>query len=222
MGGFILIDRFSDATLGAGMVEFGLRRATNIKWQAMEVGKDVRAGLKGQTPCVLWLTGLSGAGKSTVANLVEKQLAERGRHTYVLDGDNVRHGLNKDLGFTDADRVENVRRVAETARLMVDAGLIVIVSLISPFRSERRMARELFEAGEFIEVFVDTPLEVCEARDPKGLYKKARAGMIKNFTGIDSDYEPPDAAELRLRAGVGSPEALARDLIGELERRKFI
>ncbi len=222
MGGFILIDRFSDATLGAGMVEFGLRRATNIKWQAMEVGKDVRAGLKGQTPCVLWLTGLSGAGKSTVANLVEKQLAERGRHTYVLDGDNVRHGLNKDLGFTDADRVENVRRVAETARLLVDAGLIVIVSLISPFRSERRMARELFEAGEFIEVFVDTPLEVCEARDPKGLYKKARAGMIKNFTGIDSDYEPPDAAELRLRAGVGSPEALARDLIGELERRKFI
>jgi len=222
MGGFILIDRFSDATLGAGMVEFGLRRATNIKWQAMEVGKDVRAGLKGQTPCVLWLTGLSGAGKSTVANLVEKQLAERGRHTYVLDGDNVRHGLNKDLGFTDADRVENVRRVAETARLMVDAGLIVIVSLISPFRSERRMARELFEAGEFIEVFVDTPLEVCEARDPKGLYKKARAGMIKNFTGIDSDYEPPDVAELRLRAGVGSPEALARDLIGELERRKFI
>ena len=222
MGGFILIDRFSDATLGAGMIEFGLRRATNIKWQAMEVGKDVRAGLKGQTPCVLWLTGLSGAGKSTVANLVEKQLADRGRHTYVLDGDNVRHGLNKDLGFTDADRVENVRRVAETARLMVDAGLIVIVSLISPFRSERRMARELFEAGEFIEVFVDTPLEVCEARDPKGLYKKARAGMIKNFTGIDSDYEPPDAAELRLRAGVGSPEALARDLIGELERRKFI
>jgi bifunctional enzyme CysN/CysC len=188
----------------------------------MEVGKDVRAGLKGQTPCVLWLTGLSGAGKSTVANLVEKQLAERGRHTYVLDGDNVRHGLNKDLGFTDADRVENVRRVAETARLMVDAGLIVIVSLISPFRSERRMARELFEAGEFIEVFVDTPLEVCEARDPKGLYKKARAGMIKNFTGIDSDYEPPDAAEVRLEAGIGSPEALARDLIGELERRKFI
>jgi bifunctional enzyme CysN/CysC len=222
LGGFILIDRFSDATLGAGMIEFGLRRATNIKWQAMEVGKDVRAGLKGQTPCVLWLTGLSGAGKSTVANLVEKQLAERGRHTYVLDGDNVRHGLNKDLGFTDADRVENIRRVAETARLLVDAGLIVIVSLISPFRSERRMARELFEAGEFIEVFVDTPLEVCEARDPKGLYKKARAGMIKNFTGIDSDYEPPDAAEVRLEAGVGSPEALASDLIGELERRKFI
>ena len=153
---------------------------------------------------------------------MEKHLAERGRHTYVLDGDNVRHGLNKDLGFTDADRVENIRRVAETARLLVDAGLIVIVSLISPFRSERRMARELFEAGEFIEVFVDTPLEVCEARDPKGLYKKARAGMIKNFTGIDSDYEPPDAAEVRLEAGVGSPEALASDLIGELERRKFI
>ena len=207
---------------GAGMIEFGLRRATNIKWQAMEVGKDVRAGLKGQTPCVLWLTGLSGAGKSTVANLVEKQLAELGRHTYVLDGDNVRHGLNKDLGFTDADRVENIRRVAETARLLVDAGLIVIVSLISPFRSERRMARELFEAGEFIEVFVDTPLEVCEARDPKGLYKKARAGMIKNFTGIDSGYEPPDAAEVRLEAGVGSPEELASELIGELERRKFI
>jgi bifunctional enzyme CysN/CysC len=222
LGGFILIDRFSDATLGAGMIEFGLRRATNIKWQAMEVGKDVRAGLKGQTPCVLWLTGLSGAGKSTVANLVEKQLAERGRHTYVLDGDNVRHGLNKDLGFTDADRVENIRRVAETARLLVDAGLIVIVSLISPFRSERRMARELFEAGEFIEVFVDTPLEVCEARDPKGLYKKARAGMIKNFTGIDSGYEPPDAAEVRLEAGVGSPEELASELIGELERRKFV
>jgi bifunctional enzyme CysN/CysC len=222
MGGFILIDRFTNATLGAGMIEFGLRRATNIKWQAMEVGKDVRAGLKGQTPCVLWLTGLSGAGKSTVANLVEKHLAERGRHTYVLDGDNVRHGLNKDLGFTDADRVENIRRVAETAKLLVDAGLIVIVSLISPFRSERRMARELFEAGEFIEVFVDTPLSVCEARDPKGLYKRARAGMIKNFTGIDSSYEPPEAAEVRLDAGARSAEALAGDLIAELERRKFI
>src|SRR6201991_3025386 len=180
------------------MIDFGLRRATNVHWQAIDVTKDARADQKGQKPAVLWFTGLSGSGKSTIANLVERALHSEGKHTYILDGDNVRHGLNRDLGFTDADRVENIRRVAEAARLFVDAGLIVMVSFISPFRSERRMARDLFDAGEFIEIFIDTPLEVCEARDPKGLYVKARAGLIANFTGIDSGYEPPERAELRL------------------------
>ncbi|HEX4105374.1 MAG TPA: sulfate adenylyltransferase subunit CysN, partial [Rhizomicrobium sp.] len=175
-GGFILIDRFTNATVGAGMIDFSLMRATNVHWQALDVNKEARARLKGQKPVVLWFTGLSGSGKSTIANLVEKSLAAEGKHTYLLDGDNVRHGLNKDLGFTDADRVENIRRVGEAARLFVDAGLIVLTAFISPFRSERRMARELVSAGEFVEVFIDTPLEVCMARDPKGLYEKARAG----------------------------------------------
>jgi bifunctional enzyme CysN/CysC len=221
-GSFILIDRFTNATVAAGMIEFGLRRATNIQWQELSIDKIARAGLKEQKPCVLWFTGLSGAGKSTIANTLEKRLHAMGRHTYLLDGDNIRHGLNKDLGFTDADRVENIRRVAEAARLFVDAGLIVMVSFISPFRSERRMARDLFEEGEFIEIFVDTPLEVCEARDPKGLYHKARAGLISNFTGIDSAYEPPEHAELALDTRRTAPEALAETVLGELRRRHLI
>ncbi|WP_417432317.1 sulfate adenylyltransferase subunit CysN [Kiloniella sp.] len=221
-GSFILIDRYTNATVGAGMIDFGLRRASNIVWQELDVNKGNRAEQKGQKPCVLWFTGLSGAGKSTVANLVEKKLFAEGRHTYTLDGDNVRHGLNKDLGFTDADRVENIRRVSETASLFVDAGLIVLVSFISPFRSERRMARELMDESEFLEVFVDTPLEVCEERDPKGLYKKARAGDIKNFTGIDSAYEAPVNAEIVLAGGSAEPEVLADDVIAQLKERGFI
>jgi bifunctional enzyme CysN/CysC len=221
-GSFILIDRFTNATVAAGMIEFGLRRATNIQWQELFIDKAARAGLKEQKPCVLWFTGLSGAGKSTIANTLEKRLHSMGRHTYMLDGDNIRHGLNKDLGFTDADRVENIRRVAEAARLFVDAGLIVMVSFISPFRSERRMARDLFQEGEFIEVFVDTPIEVCEARDPKGLYRKARAGLITNFTGIDSLYEPPEKAELTLDASKTTAEALAETLLRELRNRHVI
>jgi bifunctional enzyme CysN/CysC len=212
-GGFILIDRLSNATVGAGMLNFALRRAHNIHLQHVDVDKAARAASKGQKPCVLWLTGLSGAGKSTIANLVEKRLHAEGHHTYLLDGDNVRHGLNKDLGFTDADRVENIRRVAEVARLMVDAGLIVITAFISPFRSERRMARSLMPEGEFLEVFVDTPLEVAEARDPKGLYRKARRGELKNFTGIDSPYEAPEAPEIRLDAANMTPEAAADQVI---------
>ncbi len=221
-GSFILIDRFTHATVAAGMIEFGLRRATNIQWQVLAIDKQARAGLKGQQSCVLWLTGLSGSGKSTLANTLEKRLYALGRHTYVLDGDNVRHGLNKDLGFTDADRVENIRRVAETAKLFVEAGLIVMVSFISPFRSERRMARDLFHEGEFVEIFVDTPLEVCEARDPKGLYRKARAGLIRNFTGIDSDYEAPEQAELTLKTTDTTAEALAETVLAELRRRHVI
>jgi len=222
MGGFIIIDRFSNATLGAGMIEFGLRRATNIQWQALDVDKRARAEIKGQRPCVLWFTGLPAAGKSTIANLVEKKLYAQGRHTYLMDGDNVRHGLSKDLGFTDADRVENIRRIAETAKLFVDAGLIVMVALISPFRSERQMARELFADGEFIEIFVDTPLEICERRDPKGLYRKARAGLIKNFTGIDSVYEAPVDSEIHLSAGNADADELAQQIVTELERRGLI
>jgi bifunctional enzyme CysN/CysC len=221
-GSFILIDRFTNATVAAGMIEFGLHRATNVQWQELFVDKSARAVIKGQKPCVLWFTGLSGSGKSTIANTLEKRLHALGRHTYMLDGDNVRHGLNKDLGFTDVDRVENIRRVAEAARLFVDAGLIVMVSFISPFRSERRMARELVGDGEFIEVFVDTPLEVCEARDPKGLYRKARAGLIQNFTGIDSSYEPPEAAELALKTRDTNPETLAEMLLTELRRRHVV
>jgi bifunctional enzyme CysN/CysC len=221
-GSFILIDRFTNATVAAGMIEFGLRRATNIQWQELFIDKVARAGLKGQKPCVLWFTGLSGAGKSTIANTLEKRLHALGRHTYLLDGDNIRHGLNKDLGFTDVDRVENIRRVAETARLFVDAGLIVMVSFISPFRSERRMARDLLQDGEFIEVFVDTPLEVCEARDPKGLYRKARAGLISNFTGIDSLYEAPEKPELKLDTRSSNPEALAEAVLVELRRRHVV
>jgi len=221
-GSFILIDRFTNNTVAAGIIEFGLRRATNIQWQALSIDKAARSRLKGQQPCVLWFTGLSGSGKSTIANILEKRLHALGRHTYVLDGDNIRHGLNKDLGFTDADRVENIRRVAETAKLFVEAGLIVMVSFISPFRSERRMARELFQKGEFVEVYVDTPLEVCESRDPKGLYRKARAGLISHFTGIDSEYEVPERAELTLNTSKATPETLAESLLAELMRRHVI
>ena len=221
-GSFILIDRFTNATVAAGMIEFGLRRATNIQWQELYVDKSARAQLKHQSPCVLWFTGLSGAGKSTIANTLEKRLHALGRHTYMLDGDNMRHGLNKDLGFTDADRVENIRRVAETARLFVDAGLIVMVSFISPFRSERRMARDLFGDDEFIEVFVDTPLALCESRDPKGLYRKARAGLIRNFTGIDSAYEPPEHAELTVDTSESSADALTERILAELRRRHIV
>ena len=205
LGGFILIDRLSNRTVAAGMLHFALRRSQNVHWQALDVDKASRASLMGQQGRVVWLTGLSGSGKSTIANLVEKKLLADGRHTYLLDGDNVRHGLNKDLGFTDADRVENIRRVAEVAKLMVDAGLIVLVSFISPFRAERQMARDLMAPGEFIEVYVDTPLEVAEARDVKGLYKKARAGELKNFTGIDSPYEAPEAAEIVVDTTAMSP-----------------
>ncbi len=215
-GGFILIDKLSNDTVGAGLLNFALRRAENIHWQALDVNKIARSSLKGQRACVLWFTGLSGAGKSTVANLVEKRLHALGRHTYTLDGDNVRHGLNKDLGFTDADRVENIRRVAEVSRLMVDAGLIVLVSFISPFRSERRLARELMQPGEFLEVFVDTPLAEAEKRDVKGLYRKARRGELKNFTGIDSPYEPPEHPEIHLQTVLQSPEEAAEQILKTL------
>ena len=217
-GGFILIDRFTNATVAAGMLDFGLRRATNVHWQALDVNKQSRAQSKGQKPAVLWFTGLSGSGKSTIANIVERTLFAQGRHTYMLDGDNVRHGLNRDLGFTDADRVENIRRVAEAAKLFVDAGLIVLVSFISPFRSERRMARELLGAGEFIEVFVDTPIEVCIERDPKGLYRKAIDGDIKHFTGIDSPYEPPEAPELTLKTVGNEAVGLASEVVKFLQQ----
>jgi bifunctional enzyme CysN/CysC len=216
LGGFILIDRLTNNTVGAGLLRFALRRSQNVHWQALDVNKESRAAQKGQRACVLWLTGLSGAGKSTIANLVEKRLLALGRHTYLLDGDNVRHGLNKDLGFTEQDRVENIRRVAEVAKLMVDAGLIVLVSFISPFRAERRTARSLFEPGEFIEVYIDTPMAVAEARDPKGLYRKARRGELKNFTGIDSPYEPPEAAELRIDTTVLAAETAAERVIAHL------
>jgi bifunctional enzyme CysN/CysC len=216
MGGFILIDKLTNDTVGAGLLTFALRRAENIHWQALDVNKHVRASQKGQRACVLWFTGLSGSGKSTVANLVEKRLHSLGRHTYTLDGDNVRHGLNKDLGFTDVDRVENIRRVAEVSKLMVDAGLIVLVSFISPFRSERQLARELVQSGEFFEVFVDTPIEEAERRDPKGLYKKARRGELKNFTGIDSPYEPPEQPEIHLHTALYSPEAAAEEILKKL------
>ena len=222
MGGFILIDRFTNATVGTGMIEFGLRRATNVHWQALDVNKEVRAALKHQKPAVLWFTGLSGSGKSTIANIVERTLYAQGRHTYLLDGDNVRHGLNRDLGFTDADRVENIRRVAETAKLFVDAGLIVLVSFISPFRSERRMARELVGHGEFVEVFVDTPIEVCMARDPKGLYRKAKAGTIRNFTGIDSPYEPPQSPEIVLKTVEGDAPFQAEAILTYLSQHGYI
>ncbi len=198
-GSFILIDRITNATVGAGMIQHALRRAENIHWQSLDVDKRARSDMKHQRPAVFWFTGLSGSGKSTIANLLEKKLAATGRHTYLLDGDNVRHGLNRDLGFTDADRVENIRRVAEVAKLMADAGLIVLVSFISPFRAERRLARELMAGGEFVEVFVDTPFDECARRDPKGLYARALRGEIKNFTGVDSPYEPPENPEIRLQ-----------------------
>ena len=216
LGSFILVDKLSFETVGAGMIDFALRRASNIHWQALELNQETRAAQKHQSPRCIWFTGLSGSGKSTLANLLEKRLHAEGRHTYLLDGDNVRHGLNRDLGFTEADRVENIRRVAEVAKLMVDAGLIVLVSLISPFRSERRMARELFADGEFVEVFVDTSIEECEKRDVKGLYAKARRGMLKNFTGIDSPYEAPEVPEVRLRTADTPPEACVDQILKAL------
>ena len=217
LGAFILIDRTTNQTVAAGMVEFGLRRASNIHHQHVDIDKARRAAQKAQKPCLLWFTGLSGAGKSTIANILEQKLVAQGAHTYLLDGDNVRHGLNKDLGFTDADRVENIRRVGEVTKLMVDAGLIVMASFISPFRDERRMVRDLLEPGEFIEVFVDTPLDVAEDRDVKGLYKKARAGAITNFTGIDSPYEPPEHAEVSVDTTSLSAEEAAEQVLDYLK-----
>ncbi|MEI6028617.1 MAG: sulfate adenylyltransferase subunit CysN [Betaproteobacteria bacterium] len=218
-GGFILIDRMSHRTAGAGMLHFALRRAHNIHRHATDIDKAARAALKGQKPCVVWLTGLSGSGKSTIANLVETRLHAMGRHTYLLDGDNVRHGLNRDLGFTAEDRVENIRRIAEVAKLMVDAGLIVLTAFISPYRAERDMARALFAEGEFLEVFVDTPLAVAEARDPKGLYAKARRGELKNFTGIDAPYEVPQSAELSMDTGAMTAAQAAEAVLALLINR---
>jgi bifunctional enzyme CysN/CysC len=217
-GAFVLVDRYTNRTAGAGMVAFSLRRATNIHAELFTVDKRARAALDHQKPLVLWFTGLSGSGKSTIANLVEQALHAQGRHTYTLDGDNLRHGLNRDLGFTDQDRVENIRRVGEVAKLFVDAGLIVLCSFISPFRAERRMVRELMQPGEFIEVFVDTPIEECVRRDPKGLYAKAMAGAIKNFTGVSSPYEAPEAAELRLETAGRTPAEVAEVVLAHLGR----
>jgi adenylyl-sulfate kinase len=210
---FDIVDAESGAVLGAGVFEFVLRRATNIRWQHLTVDKKARAESKNQRACCIWFTGLSGSGKSTIANLLEKRLHDKKLHTYLLDGDNLRHGLNRDLGFTEEDRVENIRRVAEVARLMVDAGLIVLASFISPYEAERLMARKLFEQGEFVEVFVDTPLSECEKRDVKGLYAKARRGELKNFTGIDSRYELPSHPELHIDAANQSPEACVEQII---------
>ena len=221
-GGFILIDRITNDTVGAGMLRFALRRSQNLHLQALDIDKAAHASIKGQKPAVLWFTGLSGSGKSAIANDVEKKLFAEGRHTYLLDGDNVRHGLNKDLGFTDADRVENIRRIAEVAGLMVDAGLIVLTAFISPFRNERRMARALLKGGEFIEIFVDTPLAVAEARDPKGLYRKARRGELKNFTGIDSPYENPETPEIHIDTTATSSEAAADAIVAYLRGKGML
>ncbi len=221
-GAFVLIDKFTGATAGVGVIHFPLRRATNVVWQPSKIDRAARAYAKGQMPRLLWITGLPAAGKSTVADRLEQKLHAAGVHTYLLDGDNVRHGLNRDLGFTEQDRVENVRRVAEVAKLMVDAGLVVIVSMISPFRSERRMARDLASEGEFVEIFVDTPLAVCEARDPKGLYKRARAAELINFTGIDSPYEPPEAAEIILKGAEEDPDTLADRVVDYLNVNQTI
>lgn len=221
-GGFILIDRMTNNTIGMGLLNFALRRAENIHWQALDIDKQANAEQKGQTPAVLWFTGLSGSGKSTIANALQKKLFARGRHTFFLDGDNIRHGLNRDLGFTDNDRVENIRRVAEVSKLMVDAGLITLVSFISPFRAERQLARERVEAGEFIEVFVSTPLEIAEQRDPKGLYKKARAGNLANFTGIDSPYEPPENPEITVNTAHQSADEAADLIIEEMLARGIL
>jgi bifunctional enzyme CysN/CysC len=221
-GAFILVDRFTNATAGAGMITFGLRRATNIHRQDLLVDKSSRTRLNGHKPAILWFTGLSGSGKSTIANIVERELHARGVHTYMLDGDNVRHGLNRDLGFTDADRVENIRRVGEVAKLFVDAGLIVLCSFISPFRAERRMVRELVGGEEFLEVFVDTPLEECMKRDPKGLYARAKEGKIKNFTGIDSPYEAPENPEIVVNTADGTAEEAARRILDQLHERLVV
>jgi len=220
LGGFILIDKLTNATVACGMLHFALRRALNIHRQHLDVSRETHATLKGQKPAVLWFTGLSGAGKSTIANLVEQRLVARGRHTFLLDGDNVRHGLNRDLGFTEADRIENIRRVGEVARLMSDAGLIVLTAFISPFRAEREMVRKMLPEGEFFEIFVDTPLVEAEKRDTKGLYAKARAGELKNFTGIDSPYEPPQAPEIHIRTSDMSADAAADQIVEELMKRK--
>ena len=217
LGGFAMADRSNGAVCGHGKINFALRRASNIHRQAIDLDHNARAAQKGQAPCVVWFTGLSGSGKSTIANALEGRLHDLGKHTYLLDGDNIRHGLNRDLGFTDADRVENIRRIAEVARLMADAGLIVIASFISPFASERRMARNLMREGEFVEVFVDAPLELCEARDEKGLYAKARAGKIANFTGIDSDYERPGQAEITLDTSRLEPDESAEVIVNFLK-----
>jgi bifunctional enzyme CysN/CysC len=216
LGGFILIDKISNRTVAAGMLHFSLRRAQNVHWQATDIGREAHAALKNQVPRILWFTGLSGSGKSTIANEVEKRLALMNRHTFLLDGDNIRHGLNKDLGFTEADRIENIRRVGEVAKLMADAGLIVLTAFISPFRAEREMVREMLPDGEFIEIFVDTPLEVAEARDVKGLYKKARSGALKNFTGIDSPYEAPTSPEIRVNTVEMTPEEAAEHIIRKI------
>jgi len=214
----VLIDKLTHSTVGAGMIDFALRRAQNIHWQMLEIDKQARARQKHQKPCCLWLTGLSGSGKSTIANLLEKRLHAEGKHTYILDGDNVRHGMNRDLGFTEQDRIENIRRVAEVSRLMVDAGLIVLASFISPFRADRQMAREMFEEGEFVEIFVDTPLQECERRDVKGLYAKARRGELQNFTGLDSDYEAPLTPDIQLFAAQESVEACVAKVLLYLNR----
>ncbi|MEM7258431.1 MAG: adenylyl-sulfate kinase, partial [Pseudomonadota bacterium] len=221
-GSFILIDRLTNATVAAGTLNFALRRSQNIPMQAVDVNKQRRSELKKQQSCVVWFTGLSGSGKSTIANIVERKLTEQGRHTYLLDGDNVRHGLNKDLGFTDADRVENIRRIGEVSRLMVDSGLIVLTAFISPFIAERKMARDLLEDGEFLEVYVETPLSVAEERDPKGLYKKARRGDLKNFTGIDSPYERPETPEILVDTSNMSAEQCAEKVISVLKQRGII
>jgi len=222
LGSFVIIDPYSNKTIGVGMIDHALRRSSNISWHEMSINKKTRSELNSQKPCVVWFTGLSGSGKSTIANILEQKLHTVGKRTYLLDGDNVRHGLNKDLGFTDTDRVENIRRVAEVSKLMVDAGLITLVSFISPFKSERQMAKDLLSSDEFFEIFVNTSLEECEKRDPKGLYKKARAGELKNFTGIDSLYEEPENSDLILDTTSSNAEELTDQIIHFLQLKKII